>query len=321
MNLYYFNINKNCNSNCIFCAADYEKMVSHNIISNSYICFEDFKNIAENISIKQEDRVIINGGEPTLNPDLIKILNYCSLLEAETILFTNGRKLGNTGYAKSILQSGISKITIPFYGHNAEIHDSITRSKNSFHETVRGLSNLNDLHKNEDYILELKILICRNNYNHINEIAEYLISNFKFDNLLLSGLIPSDVAIKNNQTVPRKLHMEAVNQFFDFYWKCDKKPSLIVDGIPLCHLNDKNRMLYLFYRKNMSQNNPSRIDGSYYIDVEDSHSVILSQEINSWNKPICENGKCKYLSICRLNTLLNHKAFLKEWIHEQKTID
>jgi Predicted Fe-S oxidoreductases len=291
-------------------------MCNCNAVDNSYIHFEDFKNIVEEGFIDKGDRVILNGGEPTLNPDLIKILEYCNKIGTETILFTNGRKLNNSENAKRIIQSNVSKITIPFYGHNAEIHNQITRNQNSFHETVAGLKNLNRFREDITNVLELKILICRDNYKYIKDIAEYLITNYNFDNLLLSGLIPSDVAIKNNQTVPKEWHMEAVNNFFDYFWKCKERPSLIIDGIPLCHLNERNRMLYLLYRKTASKYDTTKVEKNYYIDVSDINNIVYSQEIQKWNKSICINTKCKYLSICRLNTLLNHKTFLREWINE-----
>lgn len=314
MNLYYFNINKLCNSNCLFCAADYEDICSTNMTSNQYITANEFQNTLEISSAKMGDRVILNGGEPTLNPDLISMIKYCNKLGIESYLFTNGRKLNDYKYVKEIIDAGVSKVTIPIYGNTPELHDRITRCAGSFQETIMGLRNLNMLMECHSFQLELKILMCMDNYTHIGNIAEYVLKNFNFDILLVSGLIPSDVAVKNKQVVPKQLHIKAINEFFDFWSGSKKYVFLMLDGIPICHLNDKSRMTYLLQRKLISPKPATMITGSYYIDVSSPTEILDSSEINNWNKPICENSECLYRSICRLNTLLNHTDFLKEWI-------
>ena len=56
------------------------------------------------------------------------------------------------------------------------------------------------------------------------------------------------------------------------------------------------------------------IENCYYVDVSTPYNISSSSEINNWNKPVCDKSECIYRSICRLNTLLNHTNFLKEWI-------
>lgn len=314
MNLYYLNINKICNSNCLFCAADYEDRSRTYTTGNQYITAEQFQNILNVSSVKIGDRVILNGGEPTLNCELINMINYCNQMGVESYLFTNGRKFKNYEFAKKIVDSGVDKVTIPIYGHAPELHDSITRCIGSFQETVMGLKHLNILRKSHSFALELKILICMNNYAYIRSIAEYLLRNFKFDILLVSGLIPSDIAVKNKQVVPKELHRKAINDFFDFWRESKRHVILILDGIPICHLDDKSRITYLLQRKLNSLKPYAMIENCYYIDVGSPSSISSSSEITNWNKPICEKSKCLYHSICRLNTLLNHTNFLKGWI-------
>lgn len=314
MNLYYFNVNKVCNSNCRFCAANYEKLYL-NRNNSSFISIDKFKQIFIQMGISKGDRIIINGCEPTLNPHLLDILEFCSSNDINTVLFTNGRKLSDSVYAQSIIRNNISKITIPLYAHNAELHNYITRNENSFEETVTALKQLSDLKNTNQFELEIKILICQANYDYIVEIAKYIMDNFKFDILVVSGLIPSDIAIKNNQVVSKELHKKTINSFLDFYWKYHNKPRLLLlDGIPLCHLDKKNLILYLMYRKSTSESEISKPNCNYYIDVENLNEIKLSSEIEKWNEPICIKKDCQYTNICRLNTLINHTDYLEEWI-------
>ncbi|MDR0920150.1 MAG: radical SAM protein [Oscillospiraceae bacterium] len=319
MNLFYFNVNKVCNSNCCFCAANYEDLYL-NEKGNPYISIDKFKEIAIKMDISKNDKVIINGGEPTLNPHLIDILEFCDINEFKTILFTNGRKLSDNTFVNEIVKKNPSKITIPLYGHNAELHNSLTRNNDSFNETVKALKNLSELHKNNQFIFEIKILICRSNYRFITDIAKYLIDNFKFDILMISGLIPSDVALKNNQIVDKESHKEAINSFLNYFWKCNCKLQLTLDGIPLCHIDNNNLVMYLINRKSLSDFEIEKPNKNYSFDIENlNDSNILSDntsslEIEMWDKPQCHKEECKYKYICRLNTLINHNDFLREWI-------
>lgn len=313
--LFYFNINKICNSNCCFCAANYEDLYL-NKKDNPFISIDQFKEIARKMGISKNDKVIINGGEPTLNPHLLDILEFCDVSGFKTILFTNGRKLSDFTYAENIISKNPSKITIPLYGHNAELHNKLTRNNNSFEETVKALKFLSELHHSTNaFIFEIKILICLTNYKYIKDIAKYIMCNFNFNVLMVSGLIPSDVAIKNNQVVDKESHKEAINDFLDFYWQCNSKLQLTLDGIPLCHLNKKNLIMYLINRKSLLFDfEAEKPNGNFYIDVENMNDSNPSFEIEKWDKPLCYKEDCKYRYICRLNTLINHKDFLKEWI-------
>lgn len=313
MDLYYFNIIKTCNSNCCFCAANYENIEEKKDI---YISADQFRGIATKVNICYNDKIIINGGEPTLNPDLMEILEYSSINGYNTTLFTNGRKLSDINYAKEIINN-ISKITIPLYGHTSELHNQITRNINSFDETMAALKNLSELYNTHRFIFEIKMLICQTNYKYIVDIAKCILSNFKFSVLLISGLIPSEVALKNNQIVNREVDQEAINSFFDYYSKCKHKNCIILDGIPLCHLTRQNRALYLMNRKIFYKCEKERPKKNYYIDVEsignmDSNTKPL--DIEKWDQPMCYKSECLYKNVCRLNTLINHKDFLKGWI-------
>ncbi|MDR2406512.1 MAG: radical SAM protein [Bacteroidales bacterium] len=316
MNLFYFNINKICNNSCSFCAAEIDN--NENIMhKKSNISFFKFKKIFETLTFKKGDKIIINGGEPTLNSDLVKILTFCNSVCARIILFTNGRKLSDMSYAEQIIKRNIEKISIPLHGHNALLHDRITRKQNSFTETTLALNNISFLKKSYKFYIELKILICEDNYSHIKNIAELFFNNFKFDTLLLSGLIPSKIAQKNKQIVSKEKHMLSVNKFLDGYFLSNNKlPDLLIDGIPMCHLNDKNRLFYLFYRMKKKFPENETQDNIFLIDTDLDGSITISDIKNTWNDAVCYKTDCKYLTVCRLNTLIYSKEFLKGWINE-----
>ena len=70
MSIYYFNITYRCNSRCMFCAADIPINSSCHEMQ-----IEDFRNELDKENVGENDRVIVNGGEPTLHKDFFLFLD------------------------------------------------------------------------------------------------------------------------------------------------------------------------------------------------------------------------------------------------------
>ncbi len=87
---------KDCNLDCPTCYADSPKTV-HGIKTSDYLSFEDFKKQINEVLQKQGkiDIVQLSGGEPTLHPELFKIIAWLGEQESvlDTLLNTNGTRL------------------------------------------------------------------------------------------------------------------------------------------------------------------------------------------------------------------------------------
>jgi radical SAM protein with 4Fe4S-binding SPASM domain len=81
------------------------------------------------------------GGEPTLREDLPTLIQYARKKGIVTGLITNGRKLKDATFVKTLEQSGLDFIQVTLESHKPQIHDSITGSKGSWKETVAGIKN------------------------------------------------------------------------------------------------------------------------------------------------------------------------------------
>ena len=82
------------------------------------------------------------GGEPTLREDLPELLSYGQKKGLVTGLITNGRRLTDEIYVKSLEEAGLDFVQITLESHNPEIHDSMTGNIGSWMETVAGIKNL-----------------------------------------------------------------------------------------------------------------------------------------------------------------------------------
>lgn len=81
------------------------------------------------------------GGEPTLREDLPELIQYAQKKGIVTGLITNGRKLKDSNFVKTLEQSGLDFIQVTLESQKPEIHDLITGDKGSWIETVAGIKN------------------------------------------------------------------------------------------------------------------------------------------------------------------------------------
>jgi radical SAM protein with 4Fe4S-binding SPASM domain len=86
-------------------------------------------------------QVVFTGGEPTLRDDLAELIAQTQKVGLVSGLVTNGRKLKDEPYFKSLVDAGLDHIQITLESHNPKIHDKITGVKGSWDETMQGLKN------------------------------------------------------------------------------------------------------------------------------------------------------------------------------------
>jgi radical SAM protein with 4Fe4S-binding SPASM domain len=81
------------------------------------------------------------GGEPTLREDLAELLQYAQNKGMVTGLITNGRKLKDKAYVKTLEEAGLDFVQITLESHVPKVHDLMTAAKGSWKETVAGIKN------------------------------------------------------------------------------------------------------------------------------------------------------------------------------------
>ena len=161
------NLTYECNSNCRFCAANHE--IAGNI---GRITYDELQSICNKWDFNMNDEIILSGGEPTIHPEFWDIIEMLQKRKCKICILTNGRQLINNDFSNRLSHSHISRICVPIHGPE-EIHDSITRVKGSFRQTITGLEAFNRIKGNIH--LELKFVICNKNYLSISEIIEQII--------------------------------------------------------------------------------------------------------------------------------------------------
>lgn len=83
--------------------------------------------------------VTFTGGEATLRPDLVELIQYAQDVGMVTGLQTNGRRLRDAAYLDQLLRAGLDHIQITLESHDPTIHDRMVGVEGAWQETVDGI--------------------------------------------------------------------------------------------------------------------------------------------------------------------------------------
>ena len=161
--IFYFNVTYTCNSNCVFC---YSHNTIHSGKLHNEIGNEQFVEYLRLHNVNKRDRVIINGGEPFLHSSIIGILKSLKDFGCETLIYTNGRLLYK--YDLSFLDKNY-RFIIPIHGCE-KLHNSITRDKGSFADTIKSF----DYIKTLDCLIDAKMIVNSAMANKESEVEKTL---------------------------------------------------------------------------------------------------------------------------------------------------
>lgn len=159
----YFNIGYSCNNACVYCFS-----ISTGK-ENKNLSFEDFKEVVQLFNPTENDKIIINGGEPTIHPLFYDMLTFINQQYSTSIVvYSNGISIDETKI------TSIRNLTfvIPIHGYTTS-HDAITRHSGSFSATLSTLKKLQK--KNIDY--SIKFIVNKSMVEEEFNIASFLESN------------------------------------------------------------------------------------------------------------------------------------------------
>ena len=159
-----------CNNNCRFC-------IQNHLRSKKARRTEEIKK--EMISCKKREINYLEliGGEMTIRDDFIDLIKFADNLEFQTVMIaTNGRMFAYPEYAEKAIEAGLSSIVFSIHGHNAELHDYLTRSEGSFDQLHRGLENIKKAAQKLGKSINLgsNTTIVKPNFKKLPEIGRHI---------------------------------------------------------------------------------------------------------------------------------------------------
>lgn len=216
-----------CNNNCLFCL-DKENQSGQAV---------PFGNIIKELKKGRQEkaaRAILSGGEPTLHPQITRIIKEAKKLGYRHVqVISNGRLLAAEGLVKKLKTAGLDEITLSLHSHRPKDFEKMTQVKGSYLQAMQGL--LNALKYN--FIVSVDIVINRINYKTLKNTLIFFIKLgvTEFD---LLQVTPFGVAWSNKERVfySASKAKEYLNEAFElsknkdlFIWT-NRLPAICLEG-------------------------------------------------------------------------------------------
>jgi MoaA/NifB/PqqE/SkfB family radical SAM enzyme len=159
------NLTYRCNNHCEFCAVGDRPPVEG-----------ELDGVLDTIAVYRSrgyEHLDIDGGEPTLHPDLPAIVQAAKRLGYRHVtLVSNGRRLSYAGFARHVVRAGLDEILISLHAPTALLQDALTGAPGSFEQTSRGI--LNSLDCLPANGVAVNTTIVQNNLSHLSELARLI---------------------------------------------------------------------------------------------------------------------------------------------------
>ena len=158
MKVKYYNLTYNCNSSCLFCAANIGLIYR----DEKDIQLSEFIESIEKDNLTLGDRIILNGGEPTLCPDFVRIVEFCDSRDYVVDLYTNGKRFSDAIFCDDVFKDGKYYVRIPIFGRS-DLHNMLTGNGGNFEATIDGINNLvnTKAYKDRRLTIEIKLLLAK----------------------------------------------------------------------------------------------------------------------------------------------------------------
>ncbi len=161
-------ISTDCTNSCIMCNVS---------APNPSFLTETRESVMNRMVEKRKegyDTIHFTGGEPTRSNDLFDFITEAKRLGYSRIeMSSNACSLADRGLVDELVGRGLNGLTTSLHGHNAAIHDAVTRTPGSFQMTMDGIKNLLSTGKVE---VSVGTVLMRQNHKSLGGIGEMILS-------------------------------------------------------------------------------------------------------------------------------------------------
>jgi MoaA/NifB/PqqE/SkfB family radical SAM enzyme len=161
------NVTYKCNNRCTFCATGTRTQLDGNPDRQRELLA---RYRALGVALLDFD-----GGEPTLNPNLFKLVAFARRIGYERVnVTTNARMASYPDYAEKLARSGVTSLLTSIHGPDAQTHAQNVGVAEAFDQTCAGVRNFVRLAV-PGVELGANITITKSNYKKLGEVAELVL--------------------------------------------------------------------------------------------------------------------------------------------------
>ncbi len=155
-----------CNNKCIFCLdsdAQNGTFPQEDIIRNQ---------IKTWYKIGYDNRVIISGGEASINPKFSWYIQYAKEIGYSRVqTVTNGNMFFSENFCKKVFDAWLDEVTFSFHGHNSTLHDYLVATPWAFKKSLKALIFIKKYYPH--IIVNIDIVVNKFNVLYLDEIVKF----------------------------------------------------------------------------------------------------------------------------------------------------
>ncbi len=217
------NVTYKCNNRCTFCAVGTRTQFDGN--------FDRQRELLAKYRARGVELVDFDGGEPTLNPNLFRLVKLARRMGYTKVnVTTNGRMAMYDEYAERLVQSGITSLLFSIHGATRHIHAANVGVPEAFDQTLDGVKNCVRLAP-PGLELGANITLTRSNVKSLADVAA-LIHELGLNWLNVQFLTPFGRAT-NTVNPDTQAAADATMRMIDA-WK--DKLKICVINLPWCYM-------------------------------------------------------------------------------------
>lgn len=249
-----------CNSDCTFCIVDAS-------IHTLAIPREEIEAFLDENQADKMAYVNFHGGEPTMRGDLAEIVASVrarGLGSTVISVQTNGRRLSDAAYARTLVDAGVNHFVISMHGHTAEIQDETSRRPGSFVQAAQGIRNVRAL----GCKVQTNSVIAKNNVRFLAELID-LLADLDVTTINISALHTASEAVESVFEAIVPTYVELRPYLLQAVARAEQhKIPVILEGFPMCvyperleyHLTRPERKIRMYFRGHTIQNYDDLMD-------------------------------------------------------------
>jgi radical SAM protein with 4Fe4S-binding SPASM domain len=173
-----------CNNDCSHC------YVARKPDEVQELDLEEWKEVLARLWQVGVPHVCFTGGEATLSPHLVDLVERAEDTGLVTGLLTNGRRLADREFTAKLVAAGLDHVQITLESHDEKVHDEMVGSPGAFQETVKGIENA----LAEDIYLVTNTTLCTLNAGGLEETLAFLadlgVKQVAMNSLIHTGRAP-----------------------------------------------------------------------------------------------------------------------------------
>ena len=230
------NIGKVCNNKCVFCLDGMPSKADH-----AFMPWSDMQTELKAWRDAGHLSVGFLGGEPTTYPKIVEAVAYARDLGYTRIaLATNAMMLRREKFTASLIEAGLTRVTISMHGHTAALEDKLTAVPGAFDkkcQAIRLLRGYRDRGRLPDGV-SVNPVLNGWNYRHLLKMMQFFFVKMDLEDMRVNYVRPEGYAEDNADLTPTYTDVIPVLMKAIVLNEYHFKKVFTFGGVPMCVLPD-----------------------------------------------------------------------------------